>query len=119
MDEPTVRPYGNRILVELEPLDEVNPGGMIVLPQPARENAVNRTDYRWALVLDTGPGRWLPKAKRMEPTGFEPGDRVLVNAWVSDPVQQGVQNPADGQVIVEVDDVAAIDDSEMEEEQAA
>jgi co-chaperonin GroES (HSP10) len=113
MEQPeeqiAVRPHGNRLLVELEPLQTMSDGGLH-LPQNVRENAMNRADYRWGKVLAVGNGRWLSKAKRFEPVPFEAGARVLFNAWVADPTKIDVQNPTEGRVLVEVDDVAGVDE---------
>jgi co-chaperonin GroES (HSP10) len=61
-----IRPLNDWILVKLEPIETQI--GSIIVPMGVA--------YRRAVVLATGPGTELPSGHR-QPTGVEPGDRII------------------------------------------
>lgn len=102
-----IRPRGNRVLVQPEPLEARV--GVIHIPETVYDNPKSRTDYRPALVLAVGPGKWLSKAQRYEPIPFQVGDRVMVNAWMGDAVRVGdVPNDPKAPMLIDADDVAGV-----------
>jgi chaperonin GroES len=65
----TLKPLGNRVVVEPNEQDEVTPGG-IVLPETAKEKPQK------GKVLSVGPGERDDKGKRIE-LDVKEGDTVL------------------------------------------
>lgn len=106
-----IRPRNNQILVQPDPLELRQ--GVIHIPEPAAESALNRPDAREATVLAVGPGKWA-KVKKGEPERRIPipckaGDKVLINAWMTDVLKPSdKQNDPQAPLLVNWDDVYGI-----------
>lgn len=102
----TIRPLGRNVLVELDPIELVTKGG-IHIPETGAYYHKNRPDGRWATVVATGPRCRL---------GLQPGDRVLVNAWLTDSAKSGVyagKDPGDKTALLSEDDVYLVGEKEQ------
>lgn len=65
-------PYHNTLVVEEFELGEISKGGLLI-PQIAKAS----TPYRYARVIETGPGRYTADGK-LVPCSSKPGDIVAI-----------------------------------------
>lgn len=96
--ELSLRPLGNRVIVERLPEKEVTEGGIVIpnknsLPKPSR-----------GTVLAVGPGRVLEDGTLVEP-GLEVGDIVLFG------MRAGEELEIDGEtvIVMTADEILAVD----------
>jgi len=67
----TIRPLGDRVLVEPVESEETFAGGAFVLPETAKEKP------QQGLIRAAGPGRYEEDGEKRVPMDVEVGDRVL------------------------------------------
>lgn len=70
-----LRPLGSRVLVKLDPREQITEGGIHV-PDKYQPSPL------WGEVVAVGPGNWLDNGKRdYIMSDFYVGQRVLVGPW--------------------------------------
>jgi chaperonin GroES len=79
----TVRPLGDRILVQAAPREEMTSSGLY-LPDTAQEKPQE------AIVIAVGPGKLLDNGKRVA-IDLQPGDRVLFAKYSGTEIKQGAE----------------------------
>ena len=107
----TIRPLRDQVLVRLDPLELVSSGGLH-LPEPAAEAPLNRPPARRATVIAVGPGRRRKRGDGLVPPAVAVGDRVVVNAWMTDSVTGDGRVGLGGDVLIEETDILAIEGEE-------
>lgn len=80
MSQKTLRPLGNRVIVQEEQQDETTPGG-IVLPETR-----NKDKPTMGIVQSVGPGALDDHGKR-QPIDVTKGDKVVFNRYGGNPVE--------------------------------
>jgi chaperonin GroES len=81
--QTTVRPLGDRILVQAAPREEMTSSGLY-LPDTAQEKPQE------AIVIAVGPGKLLDNGKRVA-IDLQPGDRVLFAKYSGTEIKQGTE----------------------------
>ena len=83
-----IQPRQDNVLIVLEPLETVSPGGLTIVPGNPKRMRGSRT----ARVIASGPGYWYTRRQRIGdrqfsaptevfvPNETKPGDRVIVDA---------------------------------------
>jgi chaperonin GroES len=79
----TVRPLGDRILVQAAPREEMTSSGLY-LPDTAQEKPQE------AIVIAVGPGKLLDNGQRIA-IDLKPGDRVLFAKYSGTEIKQGTE----------------------------
>jgi chaperonin GroES len=81
--QTTVRPLGDRILVQAAPREEMTSSGLY-LPDTAQEKPQE------AIVIAVGPGKLLDNGQRIA-IDLKPGDRVLFAKYSGTEIKQGTE----------------------------
>ena len=79
----TVRPLGDRILVQAAPREEMTSSGLY-LPDTAQEKPQE------AIVIAVGPGKLLDNGQRVA-IDLKPGERVLFAKYSGTEIKQGTE----------------------------
>ena len=77
-----IKPYGDNVLVRLEPLPTVSESGLALV----HTRAPGAREHRTAVVLASGPG-YFTRLGALVPNTVKPGDRVVVDAMAGDRVK--------------------------------
>jgi chaperonin GroES len=81
--QTTVRPLGDRILVQAAPREEMTSSGLY-LPDTAQEKPQE------AIVIAVGPGKLLDNGQRIA-IDLKPGERVLFAKYSGTEIKQGTE----------------------------
>lgn len=101
MDLKTVRPLGDRVIVEREkPPEKI---GLIHIPDSAQEKTQR------GKVLAVGPGRLTESGMRIEPV-VKKGDRVIFGRYAGDGVGGVWDRSTADQLVLREDDILGIDE---------
>lgn len=96
MAHPTIRPLGDRVLLELMPAEETTKSG-IIIPDTAKDQS------QQAKIIAVGPGKFDDEGKRI-PVDVKDNDIVLIPKYGGDEFKfQGEEYK-----IVSADDILAI-----------
>ena len=75
MSEIKFRPLGDRVLVDPDPVDDVNPGGLIIVPDSAKEKPKTGT------VVAMGSGAFNKDGVRIPMNDIQIGQRILFSKF--------------------------------------
>lgn len=106
MDADRIRPFGDKVLVKLDDIEQVSKGGIFL---PTTRRGYDH-EQNMATVIAVGPGRYLPNGRRVELL-VKPGDRVLVNRFISREGRNVSSSPVDEDrrlYLIPEDDIHAV-----------
>ena len=73
-----MKPWGNSVLIELDPETSKTHSGILYKPEGAHEDTL-----RTGKVLKVGPGRFLGNTSERTPMEVKPGDGVLFVKFIA------------------------------------
>lgn len=92
----TIRPLGDKVLLEVLPAEEMSKAG-IIIPDTAKDQS------QQAKVIAVGPGK-LDKNGQRQPIDLQPGNTVLIAKYGGDEFKHSGEEYK----IVSIDDVLAV-----------